>query len=240
MSLKLDPISRAPHLPALVASSISREIAEGRLKPGDQLPTEQALARTFGVSRNVVREAIARLRSENRIWSKQGRGAFVAESGNSPVLAIVDDQLRAGEAFASLFELRGLIEVQGAALAAVRRKPAEIAEMKACAAAMAKAPYGSVSWLKEDVNFHLAVAKATQNSYIVQLLNFISERVRESILASSGKRSDEMAQATIGEHGRILQAIEAGDAAEAANAMRLHLENAAGRVGLSSGTPTFD
>jgi DNA-binding FadR family transcriptional regulator len=67
VALKLDLISRGPHLPALVASSISREIAEGRLKPGDQLPTEQALARTFGVSRNVVREAIARLRSENRV-----------------------------------------------------------------------------------------------------------------------------------------------------------------------------
>ena len=58
------------------------------LKPGDQLPTEQALAKTFGVSRNVVREAIARLRSEQLVWSKQGRGAFVAEAGNSSVLAV--------------------------------------------------------------------------------------------------------------------------------------------------------
>ena len=72
MPLKLDVISRGPHLPALVASSLSREIAEGRLKPGDQLPTEQALAKTFGVSRNVVREAIARLRSENRVWFETG------------------------------------------------------------------------------------------------------------------------------------------------------------------------
>ena len=80
MTLKLDKVNRGPHLSTLVASSISREIAQGRLKPGDQLPTEQALATTFGVSRNVVREAIARLRSEGRIWSQQGRGAFVAES----------------------------------------------------------------------------------------------------------------------------------------------------------------
>ena len=60
MMLKLDKVNRGPHLSTLVASSISREIAQGRLKPGDQLPTEQALAQTFGVSRNVVREAIAR------------------------------------------------------------------------------------------------------------------------------------------------------------------------------------
>ena len=88
MTLKLDKVNRGPHLSTLVASSISREIAQGRLKPGDQLPTEQALATTFGVSRNVVREAIARLRSEGRIWSQQGRGAFVVESTNPTVLTI--------------------------------------------------------------------------------------------------------------------------------------------------------
>ena len=70
MTLKLDKVNRGPHLSTLVASSISREIAQGRLKPGDQLPTEAALATTFGVSRNVVREAIARLRSEGRIDRK--------------------------------------------------------------------------------------------------------------------------------------------------------------------------
>ena len=230
-SLKLDVISRGPHLPTLVASSISREIAEGRLKPGDQLPTEQALAKTFGVSRNVVREAIARLRSENRVWSQQGRGAFVADAGKSPVLAITQDDLRAGEAFASLFELRGLIEVQGAALAAQRRTAKDVKEMRKCCSAMTDAPYGSVAWLREDLNFHLAVANATKNAYIVQLLQFVSERVRESILASAGKRSDEMAQVTLAEHGRILAAIEARDTRGANEAMRAHLDNAAARVG---------
>jgi DNA-binding FadR family transcriptional regulator len=151
------------------------------------------------------------------------------------VLAIADDDLRAGEAFASLFELRGIIEVQGAALAAARRGPGDVKDLKTCSAAMAKAPYGSVTWLKEDVHFHLAIAKSTQNTYIVQLLNFVAERVRESILASSGRRSDEMAQATIAEHDRILRAIEDGDARAAAGAMRVHLDNAAARVGLKAG-----
>src|SRR6478736_6670295 len=106
MTLKLDKVNRGPHLSTLVASSISREIAQGRLRPGDQLPTEQQLAQTFGVSRNVVREAIARLRSEGRIWSQQGRGAFVADATNPTVLSIDRDALQEGDAFASLFELR--------------------------------------------------------------------------------------------------------------------------------------
>jgi Transcriptional regulators len=233
MTLKLDKVNRGPHLSTLVASSISREIAEGRLKPGDQLPTEQALAATFGVSRNVVREAIARLRSEGRIWSQQGRGAFVADAPNGTVLTIDYEALQRADSFRSLFELRGILEVQAAALAAKRRTDADIAIMKAALEAMRTAPYGSVAWLRNDLEFHRAVAEATRNAYMGQFLVFVSERVRESILAAGNQqKSDDMASITIGEHERILAAIAAGDEDAARLAMQEHLAGAACRVGL--------
>jgi DNA-binding FadR family transcriptional regulator len=233
MVLKLDKVNRGPHLPTLVASSLSREIAEGRLLPGAQLPTEQALAQTFGVSRNVIREAIARLRSEGRVWSQQGRGAFVSDSPNSTVLTIDHQGLESADAFRSLFELRGILEVQAAALAADRRTDEDIGAMRRAHAAMAGAPYGSIAWLKADLEVHRTIAVATGNSYMVQFLKFVSEQVRESILASGNKHtSDDVAQITLDEHKRILDAIEAGDGAAAQDAMRLHLIGAAERVGL--------
>ncbi len=235
MALKLGKVNRGPHLPALVASSISREIAQGRLKPGDKLPTEQILATTFGVSRNVVREAIAKLRSEGRVWSQQGRGAFVAESTNATVLSIDHDALQSGDAFAGLFELRGILETQAAALAAARRTRQDLAKMREALSSMTASPYGSVQWLKKDLEFHIAVAKATRNPYLAQFLEFVSERVRESILAAGASHaSDEMARATLTEHEGILAAIEAGEPAAAQRAMRGHLDNAARRVGLSA------
>jgi DNA-binding FadR family transcriptional regulator len=235
MALKLGKVSRGPHLPALVASSISREIAQGRLKPGDKLPTEQILATTFGVSRNVVREAIAKLRSEGRVWSQQGRGAFVAASTNATVLSIDHDALQSGDAFAGLFELRGILETQAAALAASRRSKQDLAKMREALSSMTASPYGSVQWLKKDLEFHIAVAKATRNAYLAQFLEFVSERVRESILAAGASRaSDEMARATLTEHQNILAAVEAGEPAVAQRAMRAHLDNAARRVGLSA------
>jgi DNA-binding FadR family transcriptional regulator len=231
--LKLDKVNRGPHLSTLVASSISREIAEGRLKPGDQLPTEQALAQTFGVSRNVVREAIARLRSEGRIWSQQGRGAFVVDAANTTVLTIDYDVLQHANAFRSLFELRGILEVEAASLAAKRRTESDIAAMHEALETMTAAPYGSVMWLKTDLEFHRTVAAATGNPYMVQFLTFVSERVRDSILAAGNQqRSDDMASITLGEHRRILAAIEAGNAEEAQAAMQDHLAGAAHRVGL--------
>jgi len=233
MTLKLDKVNRGPHLSTLVASSISREIAQGRLKPGDQLPTEQQLAQTFGVSRNVVREAIARLRSEGRIWSQQGRGAFITDEPNATVLTIDYDALQQSAAFRSLFELRGILEVQAAALAAHRRTDEDVAAMRNALETMTNVPYGSVMWLKTDLEFHKTVAAATGNAYMVQFLVFVSERVRDSILASGNQqKSEELASVTLGEHQRILDAIEARDAEAAQGAMRAHLSGAAHRVGL--------
>jgi GntR family transcriptional repressor for pyruvate dehydrogenase complex len=234
MTLKLGKVNRGPHLSTLVASSISREIAQGRLKSGDQLPTEQQLALTFGVSRNVVREAIARLRSEGRVWSQQGRGAFVADEPNATVLTIDFEALQQGDAFRSLFELRDILEVQAAALAARRRTEEDLSAMEDALVTMRDALYGSVMWLKTDLEFHKKIAAATGNAYMVQFLTFVSEKVRESILASGNQqRSEDLAAVTLGEHQRILDAITACDAEEAQDAMRAHLHNAAGRLGLA-------
>ena len=233
MALKLGKVDRGPNLPALVASSISREIAQGRLRSGDRLPTEQALATIFGVSRNVVREAIAKLRSEGRVWSQQGRGAFVADTTNPTVLSIDHDALQKGDAFQSLFELRRILEVHAAALAARRRSKDDLARMQDALATMTASPYGSVQWLKKDLEFHTAIARATRNAYIVQFIGFVSEKVRDSILVAGGSHaSDEMARATLVEHERLLVAVKAGDPAGAQEAMRVHLENAAARAGV--------
>jgi GntR family transcriptional repressor for pyruvate dehydrogenase complex len=241
MALKLGKVNRGPNLPALVASSISREIAQGRLRPGDRLPTEHALATTFGVSRNVVREAVAKLRSEGRVWSQQGRGAFVADTTNPTVLSIDHDALQMGDAFAGLFELRGSLEVHAAALAAHRRSKDDLARMQEALATMTASPYGSVQWLKKDLEFHTAIARATGNAYIVQFVGFVSGKVRDSILVAGGSHaSDEMARATLVEHQAILTAVKGGDPAAAEQAMRIHLDNAAARAGVHAkrrGTP---
>jgi GntR family transcriptional repressor for pyruvate dehydrogenase complex len=72
---------------------------------------------------------------------------------------------------------------------------------------------------------------------MLQFLMFVSERVRDSILASGNQRkSEDLATVTLGEHQRILDAIKAGDAAKARLAMRDHLTGAASRVGLSEKT----
>ena len=108
--------------------------------------------------------------------------------------------------------------------------------MQDALASMTAAPYGSVQWLKKDLEFHTAIVCATGNAYIVQFIGFVSEKVRDSILVAGGSHaSDEMARATLSEHEMILVAVRAGDPAAAQEAMRVHLDNAAARAGVYAG-----
>ena len=152
------------------------------------------------------------------------------------MLTIDYEALHRADSFRSLFELRGILEVQAAALAAKRRSDADLAAMSEALAGMRAAPYGSVAWLRSDLEFHRSVAEATRNTYMGQFLVFVSERVRESILAAGNQqKSDDMARITLGEHERILVAIRAKDVEAAQAAMRDHLAGAAVRVGLHAG-----
>ena len=79
MTADSQQILRTTHLPTRIADHYSQQILTGTLKPGDRLPTELAMSKNFGVSRTVIREAIARLRNEGMIETRQGVGAFVIE-----------------------------------------------------------------------------------------------------------------------------------------------------------------
>ena len=118
---EMSRITRPLRLSEEVSGDLQRRIVSGELKPGDRLPTEKALGDAFGVSRAVVREAIARLKADGLIETRQGSGAFVVEApktinlrfwqGDGPEL----DELR------DIFELRAMVECAVAALAAQRR-----------------------------------------------------------------------------------------------------------------------
>jgi GntR family transcriptional regulator, transcriptional repressor for pyruvate dehydrogenase complex len=124
-------LGRAPNLPSQLARMISDEILGGRFKAGERLPTERELAETFGVSRNVVREAIARLTFEGTVEPRQGSGVFVLGTNPIAALRLDPEMLRDRSLFANLFELRSILEGEAASLAAARRGRKHLAAIKA-------------------------------------------------------------------------------------------------------------
>jgi GntR family transcriptional regulator, transcriptional repressor for pyruvate dehydrogenase complex len=225
-------LGRTPNLPSQLARMISDEILGGRFKAGERLPTERELAETFGVSRNVVREAIARLTFEGTVEPRQGSGVFVLGSNTVAPLRLDAEMLRDRSLFASLFELRSILEGEAASLAAARRGRKHLAAIRAALKRLDDSQ-GTPTSVEADLEFHRAIALASDNVYVAIFINFISEHVRASI-AEANERVDLAARERINkeEHAAIYEAIGAKDIEGARESMRRHIGKAMERLGL--------
>lgn len=206
-------------------------IQRGDYAPAAQLPTEKVLAETFGVSRAVVREAIARLKADGLIETRQGSGAFVAETPKS-----LNFRLSPGgeDGLLHIFELRTMIEATIAELAARRRTAEDLATMRDSLKRMDEALAAETDGSEADDDFHLAIASATHNQYVLRLAEFLGRQFSESrrmawVDNDRGMESPREAQR---EHYVLLEAITAGNPAAARQAAHVHLRGAAERVGL--------
>jgi DNA-binding FadR family transcriptional regulator len=206
---------------------LSAEIVSGRLAPGAQLPTEQELIAASGVSRTVVREAIAALRAEGLVVTRQGAGAFVAEGSRRPFRIDPADLDSLGEVLA-VMELRTGIEIEAAGLAAERASGADLREIAAAFAAIARAIERGEAAIDEDFAFHRSIARATRNPQFSRFLEYLGRFIipRQTIRVASGA-SERIAYLRTfqKEHLAILEAIRAKSVAKARSAMRAHLMN---------------
>jgi len=231
---ELSRIARPLRLSEEVSGELQRRIARGELKPGDRLPTEKALGGVFGVSRAVVREAVARLKADGLIETRQGSGAFVVEvpktinlrfwQGAGPEL----DELR------DIFELRAMVEGAVAELAAQRRDKKDLKAMAEQLQAMDDALAGGRDGTDADDNFHIAMARATHNAYVSRLVEFLGRHFSDSRkLSWQGTRS-ELAhpQEAQREHRALFEAISSGNAETARRCAQDHLRGTAGRFGI--------
>ncbi len=227
-------IRRSEHLPARIAAQIGREITEGRITPGEKLPTEHLLAKTFGVSRSVVREAIAQLRNEGLVETRQGVGAFATEIERRQSLRIEQGDLTDPDTFRSLYQLRMPLEIEAAGLAAIHHTAEDMARIDEALAQMTGAEKWTEQGIVADLAFHRALAGATQNEYFLLFIGFIAERISLAINAARAKAVlEEIVEVTIAEHVAIRAAVASRDPVKARDAMRRHLTEAAGRLDLT-------
>jgi len=229
-----EPLARRKLLPDEIARCLSEKIGSGTLVPGDRLPTEAALAESFGVSRNVVREAIARLKHDGLIDTRQGSGAFVAAESAGRSFRIDPDRLMEDDDLRQILELRLYVEMGAAALAARRRTRAQMARIRKALSAMRRAVATDSDGVVADTEFHHAIAEAANNPYYRDFMVFLAERMRQSIaVARSNSAKARRSPLVQKEHEAISAAIELADAEAAGEAVRAHLVNAAARLGLS-------
>ena len=206
-----------------IVEQIESQVVSGELIAGDRLPPERELAAQFGVSRTAVREAVKALRQRGLIEVFPGRGTFVTNKTSQALRYSFGRVVRIGQkdGFVHLIELREMIEPTIAAKAAERATDEQVAEMECCVAKMDAVLMEPEAFISADLDFHNALATASQNPLLPTLLNSIVDLIQEQ--RKYVFKEDGGQQRSQDEHKRILQAIKSGDAAAAFDAMQHHL-----------------
>lgn len=221
------PLGPPRNLTGELIARLTEEIISGKLAPSSRLPTEQEMIATFGVSRTVVREAIAALRAEGLVVSRQGAGIFVTADLTRRPFRLDSDGLKTLQGVIDLMELRMSVEIEAAALAAERRTPENVADIEQSLEAFERALAEGDDAVDADYLFHLAVSKATQNDYFCSFIEYLGRHIIPRRSVHIGAQSEDDRQAylakVLAEHRSLLAAIEAGDARAARAAMRKHL-----------------
>lgn len=218
-------------LSAGIYQRIFETIMAGEFAVNARLPSETDLAQRFGASRPVVREALARLRDDGIIVSRQGSGSYVKRRPDNAVLRFVPVGSIAD--IQRCFEFRAGLEGAAAALAAKRRDAIDLAEIQAAFDALEASVRDGRLGVDADERFHLAIAKATHNDYYVSVQTSLHSHIvfgMNLLRNLSLLRTAQRLRLVQDEHRAILDAVAASDPQAARAAMQNHIDNARGRM----------
>jgi DNA-binding FadR family transcriptional regulator len=228
-----------PKLSARVIEALRADIESGKVPGGKRLPTENELAETFGVSRTVVREAVAALASDGLVEARQGAGMFAVQRKLSAIGLGATNKISIA---INVLEVRIGIEMESAALAAERRNPSQDAAIHEAYDEFDRLLSADQATGKADFAFHRAIAQATGNPFYLEVLDALGARTIPCDVTSpwgtDTMLTREYQQGLQVEHARIMDAISEGDVAEAREAMRAHLTSSQQRYRARLRQPT--
>lgn len=220
-------LTREATLAYRVEHELERLIVESHLEEGDRLPSERELSAQFGVSRTVVREAIRALAAKRLVEVGVGRGTVVrAPSAESAALSMkLLLRMQAGGAdLDKVIEVRRVLEVEIAGLAAARRTDHDLRELDSVLDRADRHRNDPDAFIKEDVGFHARLAEATHNELFVMLLASLAGVMTEVRIL--GLRTSGTASRALKHHRHILDAVRAADPTAARAAMGAHMDEA--------------
>ncbi len=230
----MQTIRRRETLTGQLTRTLAERIASGQYAVGTRLPSEAEMISEFGVSRTVVREAIANLRANGRVTTMQGVGAFVMQQDSSEGFQIDTAKLSAVQEMVAVLELRIALESEAAVLAAQRRTPEQLASMKAALGEMGEAIARGEDAVQADMRFHQSIAEAAGNPHFLKLFNYVGEllipRARLQAVRLDNLPMPDHPARVQREPQQICYAIERQDPEAARAALRMHLSESKARL----------
>jgi DNA-binding FadR family transcriptional regulator len=222
----------SPRAHEIVAEQIRRHVGLRLIGRGDVLPPERELARTFGVGRATVQQALRELEADGLVESRRGRhgGTFILgpAAGDAALAPLLEEARAAREQVTEALAFRAVVEPAAAALAAEQREPGDLVRMRAAVAGTAGAGEDDETFMRHDTAFHLAIADAARNRFLAEAIErerLELNRVFPLLPATAAWHSRSAA-----EHASVLAAIEAGEPESARAAMSVHVDHSAASV----------
>jgi len=212
---------RVPRLSEEIIREIARLVDTGQLVVDDRFPSERELEQQWGVSRPVLREAFRALELQGLIESRPGGGRYLRASWiPNP------DQLRRNKLVANrenllqIWDARESVELRSAELAAMHATSAELAELERPLLQLASLSPADAKNLDLDRSFHLVIARASRNPFILDIISNLVSRMSD--IGFRDMLGVEDFKPLLGIHQPIFHAIAARDPQKARAAMRRH------------------
>lgn len=210
---------------------ILEQIVSGNLGEGTKLPSENEICASFGVSRPVVREALRKLQSDGLVYARQGVGSFVKKRPPQGLIEFGGVNDVAG--LLRCFEARIAIEGATARMAAERASVRHHREIENALKTLEDRVAAGDIADKADLDFHMAIARASGNEIFLTILNSLHGVMQKSMnvaLNITRSGSADRAKRVLAEHRQIYDAILGRDGDSAELMMRYHLHQARQRV----------
>lgn len=207
-----------------VVQAIERQIVDGRLSPGARLPAERDFAESLGVSRPVVREAVRILVTRGLLETRHGIGTKVRAVSHEEVVKPLTLFLKTcGQEvnISHLFQVRSILEVENAAMAAQQATEADIAELAQLCCEMESAASDPQQFALKDSEFHRRISETTHNPLMILLLDSIQKMMSE--VRTIVSKHPNLFDRVMPSHLQVVECIKSRDSEGARSAMREHL-----------------
>lgn len=200
-------------------------IQEGKIKPGERLPSANELSEIFGVSKTAIREALTVLHANGIIESRSGVGNFLKGLEGESIAQRVTKNLLNQNELLEILEFRRGIEIEAAALAAVKATSHDVEQIERAHDELIKANRAGRVGVDEDYDFHYAIIQASQNSIYKGIYSELSEKLHEEISISKMQSAKIPGRFSVihRQHEEIVKAIKEKNRDKASEAMKKHL-----------------
>lgn len=206
-----------------VIEALKDYILKGNYKNGNYLPTEVELCKMMGIGRSTLREAVMILESQGFVRKMHGVGVMIVDeslSATSEMLRLM--LIRKGYTMAELFEVRYINEIRTAELAALHATRENLEEIEKHLMIMRNSMSTNTEYLNADIEFHLAIARASQNSVFTMILQIVRPLLEDMIKETL--KYNHRPEHSMKYHERIFDYIKNKDSDNSALAMKKHLE----------------